>query len=914
MSDLLSEQIHHLGDLLGETLIEQEGRGLFERVEEVRHLAKAHRAGDAAAGARLLARIESLPLPEARGVVKAFAAYFQLVNLAEEEERVRILRRRARESQERGEPMGETMAAAVKRLREEGLSAAEMQALVSRLLVMPVFTAHPTEAKRRTVLTKLSRIADALRFLDFGTPTPEEAATTFDLVREEVVSLWQTEETRSYRPGVLDEVINGLYYFESTLFDLAPVLVRRLGRALQHEYPGHAFTVGPFLRFGSWIGGDRDGNPYVTAGVTEGTLREHQGLALRLYQRAMDRMRGLLSTAESFGVSDALRASLDADFSLFPDEARRAADRYPRQVHRQKLALVYRKLGATLEASGRPWRPDYRPAPGIYETPAAFVADLAVVQESLLAHRGERLARGRLQTLREQAELFGFHLATLDLRQHSDVHARALGEMLGRYGLGDDYVDWPEERKAALLTRELGTTRPLSPAEPDFSEETNEALAAFRVARRAHDRLGPAAVDAFIVSMTRGPSDVLAPLLLAQDARCADRLDIVPLFETVKDLHEAPGVMERLFENPAYARHLQRRRGEQPVMIGYSDSNKDGGYVTANWELHRAQRALAEACRRHGVSLLLFHGRGGSVGRGGGPTNRAILAQAPESVGGRFKLTEQGEAITNRYSSRDLAERHLEQLVHAVLVTSGSRTRPAPARVAEWEGMMDALSPAAEQAYRSLVHGSPALLRYFRATTPIDEIGFLNLGSRPAWRRAEGRLEDLRAIPWVFAWTQCRVVLPAWFGLGKALAIWAAEDRARWDHLAAAYRDWPFFRTLVDNAQLSLRKADMLIAGVYSALATPEESDSVFPRLRAEFELTEAAIRRLTGQKELLDQEPWLQRSIRVRNPYIDPMNYVQVALLKRLRAAREGPEAEALREAVLLSVNGIAAGLRNTG
>jgi phosphoenolpyruvate carboxylase len=914
VSDLLSEQIHRLGDLLGETLVEQEGRALFDRVEEVRHLAKGHRAGDATAGARLLARIESLPLPEARGVVKAFAAYFQLVNLAEEEERVRILRRRAQDAAARGEPMGETIAAAVRRLRQEGVPEAAMRELVARLLVMPVFTAHPTEAKRRTVLTKLSRIADALRFLDFGSPTPEESADTMALVREEVVSLWQTEETRTYRPGVIDEVINGLYYFESTLFDLAPVIRRRLRRALEHEYPDASFEVGTVVRFGSWIGGDRDGNPYVTARVTEDTLREHQGLVLRLYQRALDRMRGLLSTSEGLGTSAALRDSIEADTAVLPDEARRARDRYPRQPYRVKMALVYRKLGATLESASRAWRVERRPAPGAYESPAAFVADLALVQESLLAFRGERLARGRLQTLREQAEVFGFHLATLDLRQHADVHARALGEVFARYGLGDGYAGWPEERRAELLTRELGSARPVAPAEPDFSEETNEVLSVFRVARRAHERMGGPAVDSFIVSMTRGESDVLAPLLLAQDAGCAKGLDVVPLFETVKDLHEAPRVMGRLFENPAYARHLEDRGREQPIMIGYSDSNKDGGYVSANWELHRAQRALAEVCRRHGVSLLLFHGRGGSVGRGGGPTNRAILAQPSESVGARLKLTEQGEAITNRYASRDLAERHLEQLVHAVLVTSGGRSRPGPERAAAWEAMMDELSPAAEQAYRSLVHGAPALLRYFRATTPVDEIGFLNLGSRPAWRRAGGRLEDLRAIPWVFAWTQCRVVLPAWYGLGTALGEWARDDPARWEALAAAYRDWTFFRTLVDNAQLSLRKADMLIAEVYAALAAPEDRAEVFPRLQTEFEKTEAALRRLTGQQELLDQEPWLQRSIRVRNPYIDPMNYVQVALLQRLRAAPEGPEAEALREAVLLSVNGIAAGLRNTG
>jgi phosphoenolpyruvate carboxylase len=912
--DRLSEQIHRLGDVLGETIIEQEGRGLFDRVEEVRHLAKAHRAGDQSAGERLLQRIESLPLPEARGVVKAFAAYFQLVNLAEEEERVRILRRRAREAQEGGEPMGETIAAAVRRLKRDGLGPVEIQPLVSRLLVMPVFTAHPTEAKRRTILTKLRRIADALHALDFASPTPDEAEAALDLVREEVVSLWQTEETRAHRPGVMDEVINGLYYFESTLFDLAPLVRRRLSAALSREYPGFAFTVPQFMRFGSWIGGDRDGNPFVTARVTEETLREHKALAVRLYQRAIDAMRGLLSTAESLGVTDALRASLERDRASFPDEARRAAERYPRQIYRQKMAFVYRRLSATLEANARAWRADFRPRPGVYEEPSTFTADLALMQESLRAHGGHRLADGRLGTLREQAELFGFHLASLDLRQHADRHTGALEELFGRYGLGTGYASWPEEQKAALLTREIHSRRPLSPAELDFSPETSETLATFRVARRAHARLGTAAVDSYIVSMTRSPSDILAPLLLARDAGCADDLDVVPLFETVADLHAAPGIMERLFANPAYARHLEARGRAQPIMIGYSDSNKDGGYVTANWELHRAQRTLAEVCRRHGVTWTLFHGRGGSVGRGGGPTNRAILAQPAESVGGRLKLTEQGEAITNRYASRDLAERHLEQLVHAVLVTSACPERPAPEQAAGFDELMEALSPAAERAYRSLIHGTGALVRYFRAATPVDEIGALNLGSRPAWRRASETIDDLRAIPWVFAWTQSRVVLPAWYGLGSALTAWAGEDGRRWERLAAAYREWTFFRTLIDNAQVSLRRADLLIAEVYAGLAALADRAVVFSALRTEYERTEAAIRRLTAQRELLDNEPWLQRSIRVRNPYIDPMNYVQVALLRRLRAEAGGAEAEALRDAVLLSVNGIAAGLRNTG
>ncbi|HSB60136.1 MAG TPA: phosphoenolpyruvate carboxylase, partial [Vicinamibacteria bacterium] len=506
------------------------------------------------------------------------------------------------------------------------------------------------------------------------------------------------------------------------------------------------------------------------------------------------------------------------------------------------------------------------------------------------------------------------HLATLDVRQHAERHTGALAEVFARYGLAEGYGDWTEERREELLTRELLSPRPLSPARLEFSEATNETLEVFRLARRAHERVGPRAVDTYIVSMTRGPSDVLAVLLMAKDAGITERLDVVPLFETVADLHAAPRTMERLFRSPAYARHLEARGRAQPIMIGYSDSNKDAGYLTANWELHLAQRALAATCRAAGVTLTLFHGRGGSVGRGGGPTNRAILAQPPESVGGRLRLTEQGEAITNRYASRDLAGRHLEQLLHAVLLASGKRPIKSPSRGGAWEEAMNALSPLAEKAYRDLVEERPELMPYFRAATPAEEIGRLNLGSRPAFRGAMPSFANLRAIPWVFAWTQSRVTVPGWYGFGSALLAWAREDAARWETLATMYREWPFFSTLVDNSQVSLRKADMLIADVYSGLADPRARAAVFPLLRGEHERTQDALCRLTGQRDLLEQQPWLQRSIRVRNPYIDPMNYAQVALLRRLRAKPEGPEAGALREAVLLSVNGIAAGLRNTG
>jgi phosphoenolpyruvate carboxylase len=901
--DALSEQIHLLGDLLGQTIVEQEGRDLYLTVEGIRALAKAHRGSDPSAGERLVSLVETLPLDAARGVVKAFASYFGLVNLAEEEERVRVLRRRALQQA----PGDESILSAIQFLKDQGLGPDEVQGMLDDLLVMPVFTAHPTEAKRRTVERKLDRIAAILHALDFSERTPEESASDQGALREEIASLWQTDETRTRRPTVSDEVRNGLAYFETTLFDLAPEFPEKLGRALGSVYPGSPFRIPNFLRFGSWIGGDRDGNPNVTPAVTEQTLLDHATFVLRLYLRAMDRMRGHLSTSPRFGLSPELEESLEADGALLPEEAAFIREHYPREPYRRKMAYVYRKLQRTLQgfAKGLGATPK-----GGYRAASEFVSDLRLVQESLRSHRGARLADGRLARLVAQAETFGFHLATLDLRQHAEVHRAALAEVFARYGSpGFEALD--EDRKAARLTEELGQGRPLSPARLDFSPATNEALELFRLVARAHGALGPAAVDSYVISMTRGPSDVLAVLLLARDAGIGAALDVVPLFETLEDLAASPRTMEALFGNPAYRAHLAERRGAQPIMIGYSDSNKEGGYLTANWELHKAQRALSALCTREGVRLTFFHGRGGSIGRGGGPTNRAILAQPPESVRGRLKLTEQGEAITNRYANVHLARRHLEQLTHAVLVTSGKRPTPSPSRGGAWEEAMEALAPLGLSAYRELVMG-PRMDAYFRAGTPIDDISELPIGSRPARRRAGGTFADLRAIPWGFAWTQSRVNLPGWYGLGSALGGFAAEDSARWELLARMYKDWTFFRVLVDNAQVSLGKADLLIAGVYAGLVDEPARSAVFPRLVEEYRRTEGAILRLTGQRRLLDNEAWLQRSIEVRNPYIDPMNYIQVALLRRLRGKPGG--SDALHEAILWSVNGIAAGLRNTG
>ena len=910
--DALSDQIHLLGDTLGETIVEQEGRPLFELVEEIRALAKAFRAGDAAAGERLNARVAGLSLAEAHGVAKAFAAYFQLVNLAEEQERLRILRERTRAADASGAPMGETLADAFSTLAREGIGADETQALLDRLRVMPVFTAHPTEAKRRTVLFKHDRLSGILARLETEGLLPDERRDAILGLREEIVSLWQTDETRSHRIGVLDEVRNGLYYFEATLFDLVPRMQARLRRALESAYPERAFRVPIVLRFGSWIGGDRDGNPYVTLEVTEQALREHQLMALRLHQRSLERIGNHLSSSGRRGTTPALRESLEVDALLFPEEARRARERYPDQPYRQKLALVRTKLGATAEAAARPWRADHRPRSGAYRNAEEFLADLALVRESLREHRGERLAEGRLADVVAQAECFGFHLATLDLRQHSASQTEALEEIFDRYG-ASGYREWSEERRIEILTGELLGSRPLTPAHLDFSPATRESVELFRLVRRAHERVGPRSIDCFVISMTRHASDVLAVLLLARDAGVAEGLDVVPLFETVADLQRAPEILGRLLDNPAYMRHLEARGRAQQVMIGYSDSNKDAGYLAANWELHLAQRRLPALCQERGVRLTLFHGRGGTAGRGGGRTNHAILAQPPESVQGRLKLTEQGETVTARYAVPALAERHLEQLLHAVIVASGKRPRSSPSRNGAWEQALNDLAARSAAAYRELVRAAPTL-DYFRQATPIDAISQLNLGSRPARRAGGAGIEDLRAIPWVFAWTQSRVTLPGWYGIGAAVAGWAGTHVERLELLATMYREWLFFRTVMDNAQMSMRKADMRIAELYASLAGEEVRAAVFPRLREEFERTESALLRLTGQRDLLDREPWLQRSIRVRNPYIDPMNAVQVALLRRLRVTSDAAEAEELRTAILASVNGIAAGLRNTG
>jgi phosphoenolpyruvate carboxylase len=842
-------------------------------------------------------------------VVAAFAAWFHLVNLAEDQALVRELVETRQAAAEHTEPLEESVEAAVGSLVAE-LGPDQVAATVAALRIRPVLTAHPTEAKRRTVLTKLARVATALQRLDGGQLTPETRRAVVEGLAEEIASLWLTEETRVRPPTVIDEVRNGLYWIDATLFDLVPRLHRELREALARH--GVDADPGRFLRFGSWIGGDRDGNPFVTVDVTEQALREGQALAIRLLRRTIDRMHAHLSVSARRGTSLELADRLAELRSELPEEADDVERRYPQQPHRQFLALVYQVLLRTERAARRPWRSDHRVPPGAYGHAGELVADLGVLRESLRAVGGHALADGRVLDLQVQAEVFGFHLVTLDLRQHARRHRQALAALFARYGDTDDWEGLPEQERYAMLVRELDTARPLTPDLLDFDEETNETLEVFRLVRRAYDRIGTDAIDAFVVSMTERASDVLAVLVMARDARVDHGLDVVPLFETVDDLQRGPEILDRLLAEPAYRRHVAARGDHQQVMIGYSDSNKDGGYLAAAWQLDRAQRALVEVGDRHGVDLTIFHGRGGSVGRGGGPANAAIRAQPAEAVRGRLKLTEQGEVLAARYRDPALAHRHLEQVVHAVASTTLPDVPAGPE--GEDGDLLDELAARSREAYRDLVHGTPSLATYLYQATPLPAISELNIGSRPAKRTQASGIDDLRAIPWVFAWTQCRVHLPAWYGIGSALRGWAGHDTERWERLRSLVARTPMLQAALDNVELALAKSDMEVATDYAQLAEDGVRSAVLPRIVSEHDRTVDALRRVRGRDHVLAGAPELDEVLRLREPYLDPLHLVQVALLRRLREDPDGTDASVLREALLVATNGIAAGQRNTG
>ena len=926
----LRRDVRMLGNLLGTVLVEQAGRALFDKEEEIRNLAKDLRLGPSPDGEAAMARLtEALDLPAATQIIRAFTTFLQLVNVAEQIHDIRKLRYQELQAPEA--PRHGSMEHSVARCHAAGLSPGAVQALLDELDVTLVLTAHPTEAKRRTILGKTRRLSRHLAEMDNPLLTRREREALETRILEEITAIWQSDEVRARPPTVQDEVRNGLFYFEEILWEVLPGLYRDLRRALARCYPGVAFSVPPFLRFGSWIGGDRDGNPNVTLETTWQTLRLHQGLALRKHRDALGRLAGALSASiAQVGVAPSLRASVVEDETRLGAAGLTLEISDEREWYRRKLACMRLRVEAALAAS-RPEDPRGGNPPGwAYRRASELEADLLLIQESLSANRGNRWADGPVQTLLDQVRVFGFHLAPLDIRQDAAVVRAAVAEIARAVHLAEaDLRDLTEEARLALLTRELSTPRPLVPRFARFSRETLDTVELFDLMRRARDEVAPEAIRVFILSMAEQPSDVLSALLLAKEAGLfrveehgvRSEIDLVPLFEKIHILRAAPGIMEALYANAPYRAHLAARESVQEVMLGYSDSSKDGGYLTSNWELYVAQEALAAGAAAQGVRLRLFHGRGGTVGRGGGPMHEAIHAQPRGTVRGRIKITEQGEMIYYKYGDPAVAARNLELVASAVLETS-AQVQDAPATDRAWPSLLAALSERAYRAYRALVAEDPGLYQYFQEATPVQEISRLNIASRPAWRRAAHTFEDLRVIPWVFAWVQSRHYIPGWYGLGTAFAEFLArEGEGGLALLQHMYRGWPFFTRLIENAQMTMCKADIGIAHRYASLVRePAIRERIFERIRTEYDRTRLVLLRITGYRELLDADPGLQRSLRLRNPYVDPLSYIQLSLLRRLRALQEAPgptqadRVAELREPLHLTINGIATAMRSTG
>jgi phosphoenolpyruvate carboxylase len=897
----LKADVGFLGSALGTVLRELEGERLFDLVETVRAGTKQRRAGLAGAADALKERIAALDLASAERLLRAFTVYFQLINLAEEIHRVRVNRlREARATPE--SPRSESVAAAVTSLREQGWTRAQVRAFMEKLDVGLTLTAHPTEVKRYTVRLKLERIAAALRRTGEHELSPQEVLRLKDEVFAEIATLWQTRELFAAKPTVLDEVKSALYYFRRSLLDAIPRLMRDMEDALDAVFgPADNPPLPTVLGFRSWIGGDRDGNPYVTPDITREAVTLQAEVALDAYLADIDALVQRLSLWEQ-------RVTLTKPFrddlaGLARTEG--PPDRFPEEPYRQKLAYVHRFLErerTALRREGGPGRAEVAGYPGGAQ---ALVDDLALVEGTLEASQGARAARAFVRPALHRASAFRFHLAPLDLREHSRVHERAVAQLLSFAGVADDYAALDEGERVGLLERELASPRPLAPAGAALGEEAERALAFLEEVRRTQARFGEQATGSYVVSMTEGVSDILEALVLAKQAGVS-AIDATPLFETEADLRAAPDVIQRLFAVPAYRRHVERR-GVQEVMIGYSDSNKDAGFLAANWALYQAQDGVATVCREAGVPLRIFHGRGTSIGRGGGPAGQAILAQPPGSLGGRMRITEQGEALAARYADPDLAHRHLEQVAYAFILSSARDAGTLPQLPERYREAMERASRAARERYRALLE-SEGFLDFFHTVTPIEEISRLDIGSRPARRAGDRSLDNLRAIPWVFSWTQCRANLPGWFGLGSGLAVLSPGLSAE------MVRHWPFFRTLVDFAQMSLAKADLDIFERYLELVPERLRQRFRTVIHEEHARTVEQVERATGHG-LLEHDPTLARSIELRNPYVDPISFLQVELLGRLRALPdESPDREGLEYAVLVSLLGVAAGMRNTG
>ena len=923
----LRDDIRLLGRILGDTLREQEGAAIFKLVESVRQTAvRFAREGSPDDRAALHHLLDTLPPEDMHRVVRAFAYFLQLANIAEDAHRSR----RRREHDVLGSPAREgtlafSLAAVIRDTpnADERQAAARIEAFFTSALVSPVLTAHPTEVQRQSTQHALQQIAGVLERRDRQTLTPYELLEADETLKQVVLTLWHTRMVRSERLRVIDEVKNGINYFRTTFLTELPRLHGDTEDLLRARFPDHTWALPPFLRVGSWIGGDRDGNPFVTAETLQETVRLQSSATMEFYLEEVHALGYDLPLSDRLvSVTDALSA-LSA---RSPDASSQRLD----EPYRRALIGIYSRLAATAQALGLP--APIRQAIGTdapYTSAEELASDLAVIGESLRQHGSERLTTGRLRRLLRAVELFGFHLAPLDLRQNSEVHERVVAELLANAGACADYASRSEEERIGILIEELVGRRPLYSPHLSYSSEVSGELAITFSARELRRRFGCGALPHYVISKCDGVSDMLEVALVLKEAGIAvggesptASMQIIPLFETIEDLRRAGATMDALFALPLYRARVTSQGDLQEVMLGYSDSNKDGGFLTSGWELYQAELALMEVFARHGVKLRLFHGRGGSVGRGGGPSYEAILAQPAGAVSGQIRITEQGEVIASKYATPDVGRRNLELLVAATLEASlidhEQRGEHADRVDHDFHPVMERLSAIAFRAYRTLVYETPGFVQYFRESTPLAEIATLNIGSRPASRRPSDRIEDLRAIPWVFSWAQCRLMLPGWYGFGSAIAGFLADTPNGLPMLQRMAQRWPFFRTLLSNIDMVLAKSDLAVASRYAELVQDGElRQRVFTLLSAEWHRTRDALQQITGHAELLADNPLLKRSIENRFPYMDPLNHLQIELLRRYRGAQAsgaGTDDERRRRGIHITINGIAAGLRNSG
>jgi len=936
----LKEDIRLLGRLLGIVLRDQEGDAVFHVVETIRQTAvRFRRESDAQSGAELNKLLKKLSREETISVVRAFSYFSHLANIAEDQHHNR--RRRAH-LLAGSEPQQGSVAYALAKLGDAGVTGASVRSFLKEALISPVLTAHPTEVQRKSILDAEHDIARLLAERDLP-QTPRERAHNTAMLHARVATLWQTRMVRYSKLTVADEIENALSYYRITFMRELPGLYDDIESEIDEQFPqkhGHRHVhtdTSPYVQMGSWIGGDRDGNPFVNAGTMQHALVRQSNTILDFYLDEVHAMGAELSISSQLaGVSPELQELADA-------AATSALEQRSDEPYRRALTVIYARLAATARALGATHilRKEVAPA-APYSAPAEFTRDLQVMADSLTAHHGSVLVKPRLATLKRASEIFGFHLATLDMRQSSDVHERVLTELFARSKVEAHYSMLSEEKKVELLLSELGKPRLLYSPYVNYSDETNSELSVLRAAKEIRYRYGERAIRNYIISHTETVSDLLEVFLLQREtgllhgtwdetqttgdmpADAELELMVIPLFETIPDLRCAAEIMEKLMTIPQVRRLIAKQGDIQEVMLGYSDSNKDGGFLTSNWELYKAETHLVEVFNNAGVKLRLFHGRGGTVGRGGGPSYEAILAQPSGTVNGQIRLTEQGEIIASKFSNPEIGRRNLALLVAATLEASLLPHPPESKRakkLLEFERVMAELSERAYKAYRNLVYETPGFTEYFFSATPIAEIAELNIGSRPASRKSTRRIEDLRAIPWGFSWGQCRLLLPGWYGFGSAISSWmadgdAAEQKKKIAILRAMFKEWPFFATLLSNMDMVLAKTDLAVASRYAELVTDKKlRNSIFKRILCEHELTSSCLTGITGAKERLANNPLLARSIKNRFAYLDPLNHLQVELIKRHRAATIAGKVDIrVQRGIHLSINGVAAGLRNTG